>query len=203
MSQRPTDLSTSSPARPGCSAATSPSGSSPAAGRVRPWSAPGATPGSSKRSASSSSGRPDRPRCLRPGRPGRRGRLPLRGEGGRLGDLGEFQTGCIDATREPRPRRRATARVGRFLHISSTSAYGHPAEGARPIDETAPMGQNIWVWDPYTRSKVESRADPLASSPRREGSAVTVIRPSWLYGERDRTTTARLVEPAPAAARSR
>lgn len=54
------------------------------------------------------------------------------------------------------------------------------------------MGQNLWVWDSYTRSKVESErvAWSLAES---RGLPLTVIRPSWLYGERDRTTTARLV----------
>ena len=113
----------------------------------------------------------------------------------KVGDWGpwrEFQTGCIDATRNL-GRAAAAAGVGRFLHVSSTSAYGHPTEGGPPIDETAPMGQNLWAWDAYTRSKVESERAlwGLADS---AGLPVTVIRPSWLYGERDRTTTARLVE---------
>ncbi len=87
----------------------------------------------------------------------------------------------------------AAAGVGRFLHISSTSAYGHPHDQVEPIDETAAMGQNVWVWDPYTHSKVESERIlwQLAETGR---LAVTVIRPSWLYGERDRTTVARLVD---------
>ena len=55
------------------------------------------------------------------------------------------------------------------------------------------MGQNVWVWDPYTRSKVES--EQILWRLSAEGKLpVTVIRPSWLYGERDRTTTARIVE---------
>jgi nucleoside-diphosphate-sugar epimerase len=55
------------------------------------------------------------------------------------------------------------------------------------------MGQNVWVWDPYTRSKVESERLlwEIAGTGR---LAVTVIRPSWLYGERDRTTVVRLVD---------
>ena len=76
----------------------------------------------------------------------------------KVGDWGpwkEFQAGCIDATRNL-AEAAVAAGVGRFLHISSTSAYGHPAEGGAPVDETAPMGQNVWVWDAYTRSKVES-----------------------------------------------
>ena len=113
----------------------------------------------------------------------------------KVGDWGpwrEFQTGCIDATRNV-AEAAARAGVGRFLHISSTSAYGHPAEGSPPIDETAPMGQNVWVWDPYTRSKVESEKVIWGLSAAGK-LPVTVIRPSWLYGERDRTTTARIVD---------
>ena len=101
-------------------------------------------------------GRPDRPRRRAAGGPGGRGGLPFGGEGGRLGPLEGVPVGLHRRDPEPRPRRRSTAGVGRFLHISSTSAYGHPAEGGPPIDETAPMGQNLWVWDAYTRSKVES-----------------------------------------------
>ncbi len=113
----------------------------------------------------------------------------------KVGDWGrwkEFETACLDGTRNLAD---ASIRAGvvRFLHISSTSAYGHPAEGGPPVDESAPLGQNLWsFWDYYTRSKVdcerllwdlvESRRLPL-----------TVIRPSWLYGERDRTTLERLV----------
>ena len=63
----------------------------------------------------------------------------------KVGDWGrwrEFQTGCIDATRNL-AEAAVDAKVSRFLHVSSTSAYGHPAEGGSPIDETAPMGQNM------------------------------------------------------------
>jgi nucleoside-diphosphate-sugar epimerase len=51
----------------------------------------------------------------------------------------------------------------------------------------------MWVWDAYTRSKVESERVLWALSSDL-GLPITVIRPSWLYGERDRTTTARLVD---------
>jgi 2-alkyl-3-oxoalkanoate reductase len=113
----------------------------------------------------------------------------------KVGDWGrwsEFQASCIDATHNL-GEAAAAARVERFLHISSTSAYGHPAEGGPPIDETAPMGQNMWVWDGYTRSKVESE-QALWRIVETRRLPLTVIRPSWLYGERDRTTTARLME---------
>lgn len=113
----------------------------------------------------------------------------------KVGDWGrwsEFQVDCIDATRNLAQAASAVG-VRRFLHISSTSAYGHPHDRAEPIDESAAMGQNLWVWDPYTRSKVECER-LLDEHARSAGLAVTVIRPSWLYGERDRTTVARLVE---------
>jgi nucleoside-diphosphate-sugar epimerase len=113
----------------------------------------------------------------------------------KVGDWGrwaDFQVHCIEATRNIAAAA-AEAEIVRFLHISSTSAYGHPADRPEPVDETAAMGQNLWLWDPYTRSKVEAERIvwDLAAT---QGLAATVIRPSWLYGERDRTTTARLVE---------
>ncbi len=111
---------------------------------------------------------------------------------GDWGNWAEFQSGCLDAT-ENLARAALANGVDRFVHISSTSAYGHPAEGGPPIDESAPLGQNLWpVWDYYTRSKVESER-LLWDLAGREGLPLTVIRPSWLFGERDRTTTARLV----------
>jgi nucleoside-diphosphate-sugar epimerase len=113
----------------------------------------------------------------------------------KVGDWGtwpEFQVGCIDATRT---LAQASTCVGidRFVHISSTSAYGHPPDQSTPIDETAPLGQNIWVLDHYTRSKVE--CERLLWEMARSGRLpLTVIRPSWLFGERDRTTIPRLIQ---------
>jgi nucleoside-diphosphate-sugar epimerase len=112
----------------------------------------------------------------------------------KVGDWGrwhEFQTGCLDAT-ETLARAAVRAGASRFLHISSTSAYGHPAEGQAPIDETAPLGENVWILDYYTSSKVECER-LLWRMAEREGLPLTVIRPSWLFGERDRTTAPRLI----------
>jgi nucleoside-diphosphate-sugar epimerase len=111
----------------------------------------------------------------------------------KVGDWGpwrEFQTGCLDATRVL-ARAAASEGVDRFLHISSTSAYGHPADRPEPIDESAPLGRNVWVLDYYTRSKVE--CERLLWEMAESGLPLTVIRPSWLFGERDRTTVPRLV----------
>lgn len=113
----------------------------------------------------------------------------------KVGDWGkwaEFQTGCLDAT-ENLARAPISTKIKRFVHISSTSAYGHPKSGTLAIDESAPLGQNFWwIWDDYTRSKVECERI-LWGLVEREGLRLTVIRPSWLYGERDRTTTARII----------
>jgi nucleoside-diphosphate-sugar epimerase len=112
----------------------------------------------------------------------------------KVGDWGtwaEFQRGCMDATRT---LAEAAGRSGvdRFLHISSTSAYGHPADRERPVDENEPLGQNIWFLDYYTRSKVDCERIlwDLASAGK---LPLTIIRPSWLFGERDRTTIPRFL----------
>ncbi len=113
----------------------------------------------------------------------------------KVGDWGrwrEFQADGLDATRHL-AEAAIVARVDRFLHVSSTSAYGHPPEGGPPIDESAPLGQRFWpIWDYYTRSKVDSER-LLWALAETGGLPLTVLRPSWLYGERDRTTLKRLV----------
>jgi nucleoside-diphosphate-sugar epimerase len=112
----------------------------------------------------------------------------------KVGDWGtwaEFQSGCVDATRIL-AEAAASAGASRFLHISSTSAYGHPLDRDEPVTEPEPLGQNVWMLDHYTRSKVECERTlwALAEAGR---LPLTVIRPSWLFGERDRTTVPRLL----------
>jgi nucleoside-diphosphate-sugar epimerase len=114
----------------------------------------------------------------------------------KVGDWGrwaEFETDCLDATRNIAQASRQVG-VERFVQISSTSAYGHPRDGGPPVEETAPLGQNVWaVWDYYTLSKVECERI-LWRMAEENGLRLTVIRPSWLYGERDRTTMPRIIE---------
>ena len=113
----------------------------------------------------------------------------------KVGDWGtweEFRVACLEGT-ERMARASVAAGVDRFLHISSTSAYGHPPRTGRPIAEDHPLGVGLWrVWDDYTRSKVESERI-LWRLVDEVGLPLTVIRPSWLFGERDRTTTARMI----------
>jgi 2-alkyl-3-oxoalkanoate reductase len=114
----------------------------------------------------------------------------------KVGDWGpweEFRLGIIEATRNIATAA-VEAGVGRFVHISSTSAYGHPAEGGPPVDESAPLGQNPWrLWDYYTSSKVEAE-HLLWRLAEARGLPLTVIRPGLMFGEGDRRITGRLVE---------
>jgi len=111
----------------------------------------------------------------------------------KVGDWGpweEFQRHTIDATANL-ARAAQKSNVKRFVHISSISAFGNPNGKDLVIDETAPLGQNMHRWSYYSRAKVEvERA--LWGRYEQEQFPLTVIRPSWLYGVRDRTSIARL-----------
>lgn len=111
----------------------------------------------------------------------------------KVGDWGswhEFQEDTVEATRQIAEAARH-AGVGRFVQISSTSAYGHPHDSESPIREDYPLGTNIWRQDPYTLAKVECERQLWRMA--KAGFPLTVIRPSWLYGQRDRITLNRLV----------
>jgi len=87
----------------------------------------------------------------------------------------------------------AAAGVARFLHISSISVYGYIDDPGRVVDETAPLGYRLHRWSYYSRAKVQ--AERLVWEAHHSGRLrVTVIRPSWLYGPRDRATLGRLVD---------
>jgi nucleoside-diphosphate-sugar epimerase len=106
----------------------------------------------------------------------------------RVGDWGPwhvFQREIIDATGNLLDACR-TAAVGRVLHVSSITVYGHPRRGPELLTEDEPLGQNLWVWDYYCRAKI--RAEELC---RQYPGDWTIIRPSWTYGPRDRTTLPR------------
>jgi nucleoside-diphosphate-sugar epimerase len=84
------------------------------------------------------------------------------------------------------------AGVQRLLHISSISSYGHPDGAGLVLDETAPLGVNLHKWSYYSRAKVE--AEKLAWEAHRGGRVkLTVVKPSWLYGPRDRASMPRLI----------
>lgn len=83
--------------------------------------------------------------------------------------------------------------VPRFIHVSSISAYGHVNKPGLVLDETAPLGVNVHRWSYYTRAKVMVEKDLWRRHAAESKVKFTVIRPSWLYGPRDRATIARLV----------
>jgi nucleoside-diphosphate-sugar epimerase len=111
-----------------------------------------------------------------------------------VGDWGpweRFVAISIDGTRNMLDAARHAA-VDRFVHISSISAYGHPNGKGMVLDETAPLGVNLHRWSYYSRAK--AKAEELAWEYHRRGDVpLTVIKPSWLYGRRDRASMPRLI----------
>ena len=112
-----------------------------------------------------------------------------------VGDWGpweRFVAVTIEGTRNMINAARA-ARVSRFLHTSSISAYGHPDGEGLVLDETAPLGVNLHKWSYYSRAKVE--AEKLVWEAHKRGDIpATVVKPSWLYGPRDRASMPRLIK---------
>jgi len=111
----------------------------------------------------------------------------------RVGDWGpwnDFVKVTIEGTRNL-AEAAASAGCERFLHISSISAYGHPDGEGLVLDETAPLGQHLHHWSYYSRAKVQAEKD-LWAMHESGRIRLTIIRPSWLYGPRDRATIFRL-----------
>ncbi len=84
------------------------------------------------------------------------------------------------------------AGVKRFLHVSSISSHGHPDGEGMVLDERAPLGVNLHRWSYYSRAKVEAERIVRAAMDRGD-PAITIVKPSWLYGPRDRASIPRLV----------
>jgi nucleoside-diphosphate-sugar epimerase len=108
-----------------------------------------------------------------------------------------FEEEAVAATRNVVAACKSTG-VERLLHVSSISVYGHPkpspptplpgGEGSQwKINEDTPLGQGFWLWDYYPRAKL------LAEEIAREYPDTTIVRPSWLYGPRDRITIPRVI----------
>ena len=82
----------------------------------------------------------------------------------------------------------SSARIERFVHVSSLGVYeGRDHYGT---DETVPPAANSL--DAYTRSKSEAEALAIDYYKKR-GLPVAVIRPGFIYGERDRTVLPKLL----------
>lgn len=102
------------------------------------------------------------------------------------GPWSQFENETVTATRNVLEACRA-AKVGRLLHVSSISVYGRPRRG-QLISEETPLGRRFMWWDYYPRAKL--LAENLV---RRYEGAWTMVRPSWIYGPRDRISMPRVV----------
>lgn len=106
---------------------------------------------------------------------------------GDWGTLEEFRRLNVEALRLLLDTASA-ARVGRFVHVSSLGVYeGRDHHGT---DETVPPAADSL--DAYTRSKTEAEALVLAYHKER-GLPAAVVRPGFIYGERDRTVLPKLL----------
>jgi nucleoside-diphosphate-sugar epimerase len=111
----------------------------------------------------------------------------------KVGDWGpweDFERITVGGTRNMIAAAAATPTLQRFVHISSISAYGYYTREGQ-IDESYDLGYKLYRWAYYSRSKII--AEQLAWEAHRAGRIpLTVIRPAWIYGPRDRATIARL-----------
>lgn len=107
---------------------------------------------------------------------------------GDWGTLEEFRSLNVDAFRLLLDAA-AGSQVERFVHVSSLGVYeGRDHYGT---DETVPpAAQSL---DAYTRSKVE--AEELALSyVKSKGLPLSIVRPGFIYGPRDRTVLPKLLK---------
>jgi nucleoside-diphosphate-sugar epimerase len=108
----------------------------------------------------------------------------------RVGDWGtwsQFQKEVVTSTRNVADACRAAA-VGRVLHVSSVAVYGHPRPRAGVVTEDEPLGQRAGPWEHYCRAKIMAEEVARQTVPH-----VTIVRPSWIFGPRDRHSLPRLL----------
>jgi 2-alkyl-3-oxoalkanoate reductase len=110
----------------------------------------------------------------------------------RVGDFGNwkvFRAEVVDATAHVMEACRV-AGVARALHVSSVAVYGHrPRIPPHGLTEEFPIPSGRRFGDHYGRAKAEAEMVARAIFPR-----VTIIRPTWTYGPRDRHGFPRLLQ---------
>jgi nucleoside-diphosphate-sugar epimerase len=107
---------------------------------------------------------------------------------GDWGTLEEFRRLNVDAFRLLLDAA-VEAKVERFVHVSSLGVYeGRDHFGT---DETVPPAAESL--DAYTRSKVEAEALAL-DYVSRKGLPLSIVRPGFIYGPRDRTVLPKLLK---------
>ncbi len=112
--------------------------------------------------------------------------------GARVSDWGpwaDFAADNVEGTRRVLEASRA-AGAARVLYVSSISVYGRSLPPGL-VTEDAPLARadELRRWDYYGRSKVLAEAVARAF-----GSLVTVVRPTWCYGPRDRGGIPRVID---------
>lgn len=106
---------------------------------------------------------------------------------GDWGTLEEFRALNVDAF-QLLLEAASQAKIARFVHVSSLGVY--EARDHVGTDESVPPAADSL--DAYTRSKTEAEALALKYHKER-GLPVSVVRPGFIYGERDRTVLPKLV----------
>jgi nucleoside-diphosphate-sugar epimerase len=108
---------------------------------------------------------------------------------GNWGSWSDFRRDVVETTRNVLDAC-AAGKVARVLHVSSVGVYGRPRlEPRRVITEEEPLAQRLGFLDYYARAKID--AERLAWRYARD---LTIVRPSWIYGPRDRNSFPRLVQ---------
>ncbi|WP_404304599.1 NAD-dependent epimerase/dehydratase family protein [Neorhodopirellula lusitana] len=100
----------------------------------------------------------------------------------------DFEQGNIVATENVVAAANAHS-VDRLVHVSSMAVYGHPKMGPELLTEDDPIGQNLWSFDYYNRSKI---AAELATT--QFANRTTIVRPTWFYGPRDKSFIPRVLK---------
>ena len=107
------------------------------------------------------------------------------------GPWSEFQRDTIDGTHRVLEAMRATG-VRRMVHISSVAVYGHQAHRGGIWTEDAPYPTQFLAWEYYPAAKIAAEKLVLGYHQKKWVEA-SIIRPSWIYGPRDRASFPRLV----------
>jgi nucleoside-diphosphate-sugar epimerase len=129
----------------------------------------------------------ENPEALRAGADGADWVFNCAAKVGDWGTLDEFRRLNVEALRQLLDAA-SDARVDRLVHVSSLGVYeGRDHHGT---DETVPPAANSL--DAYTRSKSEAEALVLDYH-RARGLRAVILRPGFIYGERDRTVIPKLL----------
>ena len=85
------------------------------------------------------------------------------------------------------------AGVRRFVHLSSAAVYGLWRLRGRSVSEAFPIAPRLWRWDYYGRAKQQAERAVFGAA-RSGGIEVCALRPTLVYGPRDRYILPRVVD---------